>query len=148
MTYLYAVLGILMMSGIAAIFDMSLKITSQPIEAKLPENNYQKNKFDLKDKLFLELLQNAEESWGSGEDFCDKILSEINSNNFTDLKGYDKSISSTSEKTFFLDSCSFAEANHRLLIKPKSPENSSFYYFSCAVNLEKRTDCDFEGILK
>ena len=86
MTYLYAGLGILMMSGIVAIFNMSLKITSQPIQAFFPENKYQKNKFDVKDKIFLELLQNASKDWGFGNNFCDKILSVINEPSTSEYK--------------------------------------------------------------
>ena len=66
-----------MMSRIVAIFNMSLKITSQPLQAVIPENDYQKNKFDINDKLFLELLQDSDKSWGSREEVCEKILSEI-----------------------------------------------------------------------
>lgn len=149
MTYLYAVLGILMMSGIISIFNMSLNITSQPIKAVLPENNYQNNKFDLKDKLFLELLQNSDKSWGTGEELCEKIKTEINnpSNNFSDLVNYQKSILSPSENERIIGSCSFDNSNHRILIKPRNEDNKSFYYFSCMINLEKGF-CDFEDDLK
>lgn len=146
MTYLYAGLGILMMSGIVAIFNMSLKITSQPIQAIFSENKYQKNKFDVKDKIFLELLQNASKDWGFGNNFCDKILSVINesSSDFSDLKNYKESLPSPSLNEKISDSCTFIDSNHRVLIKPKSQENKSFYFFSCAANLKKTDYCDFE----
>ena len=135
-----------MMSGIVTIFNLSLKITSQPIQSIFSENKYQKNKFDVKDKIFLELLQNTHKDWGSGSNFCDKILSVINQSpsEFSDLKYYAKSLPSPSLNEKIFDSCTFIDSNHRVLIKPKSQENKSFYFFSCAVNLKKTDYCDFE----
>ena len=145
MTYLYAVLGILMMSGIISIFNMSLNITSQPLKAVFPENNYQKNKFDLKDKLFLELLQNSDNTWGNGKELCEKIKLEINdiSKNYSDIRNYQLSIMSPSENERIIDACTFSDSNHRVLIKSKNLENKSYNYFSCMINLEKGY-CDFE----
>ena len=133
MTYLYAVLGLLMMSGIIAIFNMSLKITSQPIESIIPENKYQNNRYNLKDKIFLELLLNSNKSWGFGDTLCNKIKTEINdvNNNFDEVSNYNLSEKSPSTDKQFLGGCVFSNENHRILIKPKDIENSSYYYFSC-----------------
>ena len=146
MTYLYAVLGILMMSGIVSIFNMSLNITSQPIQAVFPKNNYKESQYDLKDKVFLELLQNADKSWGSGENFCDKIITEINDStkSFVELRNYTKSITSPDPNERIVNACTFSESNHRVLIKPKSQDNKSFNYFSCALDLQKSRYCSFE----
>ena len=149
MTYFYAVLGILMMSGIVAIFNMSLKITSQPLQAVIPENDYQKNKFDINDKLFLELLQDSDKSWGSGEEFCEKILSEINnsSKDFSALTNYTKTIPPPSRNLNqrILGACSYNKSNHRILIKSRNLDNDSFYFSSCFVKQDKKY-CDFEEI--
>ncbi len=100
----------------------------------------------MKDKLFLELLQSSSESWGSGEFFCDKIISQINDSNknFEDLRNYAKSISSPDENERLLNACTFSNSDHRVLIKPKSEENKSFDYFSCAIDLKKTKYCSFE----
>ena len=149
MTYLYAVLGILMMSGIVAIFNMSLKITSQPIQAVLPENNYQKNKFNVNDKIFLTLLQDYDKSWGIGEEFCEKILSEINnsSKNFSEISNYTRSIPSPSENDNprISGACTFSKSNHRILINPSTSDKNSFHFLSCYVKNNNRY-CDFEEI--
>ena len=146
MTYLYAVFGILMMSGIVAIFNMSLKITSQPIQAVLPENNYQKNKFNVNDKIFLTLLQDYDKSWGTGEEFCEKILSEINnsSKNFSEISNYTRSIPSPSvDDPRISGACTFSNKNHRVLINPSTSDKKSFHFLSCYVKNNNRY-CDFE----
>tara|TARA_B100001989_G_C24542757_1_gene468641 strand:+ start:333 stop:779 length:447 start_codon:yes stop_codon:yes gene_type:complete len=145
MTYLYAILGLLMMSGIVAIFNMSLKITSQPIESVIPANKYQENKFNLKDKIFLELLLKANESWGTGDSFCNKIIEEINNpnNNFNDIRNYNISDPSPSIHNKVVGSCTFSQGNHRVLIKPKNLDNSEHYFFSCFL-VSKEKYCNLE----
>ena len=75
MVYLYAGLGVAMLAGIMAIFEMGLSLTGRSL-LPIPADAYQEN-LDVKvnDRLLLRLLSSATDvpAGQSGEELCDSV---------------------------------------------------------------------------
>ena len=62
MVYLYAGLGVLMLSGIMAIFEMGLSLTGQSMLPTPSDAYLQDSDLKMSDKRLMELLRNPETS--------------------------------------------------------------------------------------
>ncbi len=139
MTYLYASLGILMMSSIMAIIEMSMSITKQPLKSTYPEDNYLEKNYQLFDKEALILLKDADSSWSLGDQLCSKLLLEASNRNL--LIGYARSLNSVSEHPRFIGSCALGKSNHRIVISRDNENDDKYNLYSCYL---KEDYCIFE----
>ena len=136
MVYLYAGLGIAMLSGIMAIFEMGLAVTGQSL-LRPPEDVYSSDIVAKNfDKSFIQNLYDGE--WE--KDFKNAIPPiAITCNNLIEAEGYSwKSL----EAGFFKGSCAANNLNHRILVEFNSG-NSSYRVYTCFVESDNGK-CSFE----
>ena len=154
MVYLYAAMGVMMLTGIIAIFEMGLSITGQSFLSK-PEDAYQSNQIDQKMLLFLHTPDHiAAIKLDPSKDLCEKVMNRIiecKSINspaceeavFLDNADLDRAEDSRGKK--FSGACALQDASrkHRMLLSSDLSKNPQYDLFSCALNGE--TVCDFEA---
>ena len=136
MVYLYAGLGIAMLSGIMAIFEMGLAVTGQSL-LRLPEESY----FDditakNIDKNFMKNLYDGK--WEKKFIDADPAVS-ISCSNLLSIDGYSwKPI----ERGAFKGSCAVNNSSHRILVELGS-EVMSYRIYSCFIESDDG-QCSFE----
>ena len=144
MVYLYAGLGIVMLSGIMAIFEMGLAVTGQslipsPVDAYLTNPNVKSM-----DRALLGLLGNpAPVVPGDldGTDLCNAIRSVYQANYPFPAQQFSLVEDSRSlVGTAWQDSCVMDDGNHRVLIKR---DGSSYKFYSCVID-DREDRCSFE----
>lgn len=138
MVYLYAGLGVVMLTGIMAIFEMGLSLTGQSM-LPTPPDKYLENAFnDADKKIILELLINREVYAGvnDGESLC-KALRD-----FGEDYGYELTPISGG---YWKNSCSLNRGSHRALVKlaGRSDVLTPNQLFSCHLNNNDEL-CSFE----
>ena len=144
MVYLYAGLGIAMLSGIMAIFEMGLAVTGQslipsPVDAYLTDSNVKRM-----DRALLGLLSNPAPVVPEdlvGTNLCNAIRSVYQANYPFPAQQFSFVEDSRSlVGTAWEDSCVMDDGNHRVLIKP---DGSSYKFYSC-VKDDREDRCSFE----
>ena len=136
MVYLYAGLGIAMLSGIMAIFEMGLALTGQSL-LRLPEESY----FDditakNIDKNFIKNLYDGK--WEKKFIDADPAIS-ISCSNLLSIDGYSwKPI----ERGAFKGSCAVNSSNHRILVE-RDADIMSHRIYTCFIESDY-DQCPFE----
>ena len=139
MTYLYAGMGIAMLTAIMAMFEMANGLTGQQLFARPPRRPYFQSSFQTYDKSLLSLVQSMDSSWT-----CKTVREELDNNElYSDIKMYQDGIPSTSTDLNLIGSCILSYGGHRVLIAP-APTGStvSHRFFSCL--LTNDVICSFE----
>ena len=141
MVYLYAGLGIAMFSGITAMLQIGNNLNNLAPLSALKINNYS-GKFPSYDRQIMKLLytQSVPDS-----NICSYIKNSIDDPKYEDGDIFSETSKQTySKNSFFLDSCVLVstEAQHRVLIIPKTGENYKYGFFSCSIS--QKPFCDFE----
>ena len=143
MVYLYAGLGVAMLAGIMAIFEMGLSLTGRSL-LPIPADAYQENlPVKASDRQLLRLLSSAADL-SSGEadaDLCEAVrqVYELSPNQ-------DPWVDDTQRMSelngFWFSSCVMRSGAHRVLIRPSTvPGQPPYQLFSCIT-----TDlCSFES---
>ena len=170
MVYLYAALGVMMMSGIMAVLEMGLSLTGQSLLLK-PADPYQQNltanAVGARDQQMLNLLHNQGDLDAIGRSLqgsalCQQLMCRISLRGVTGCSGGNTvaqdagsrlsnlgSLSQAGVATAVGDwstACSLQSGSHRLLIQPDpNPVDSQIPYrlFSCVLSGE--STCDFES---
>jgi len=144
-TYLYAGMGIAMLTAIMAMFQISTGLTQQQIFSKPPADPYLKSVWQSNDQQFLRLIETMDGTWGSGSTLCQKIIQTVGSGaSFPGLTGYVESLGSGSLHTRFIGACVLGSGPHRVLVapKPSSSVGTSYRLYSCV--LTGGVACNFE----
>ena len=137
MVYLYAVMGVVMMTGIMAIFEMGLSLTGQSL-LPAPLSGYSANTQNkAKDALLLQSL--------SEEDFNE---SELASDLCSALKGVDGELWTLIENLqpgdYFFGSCGLnREGLYRSIVRKNNDDDMPYQLFSCKLGNGK-SKCSFE----
>ena len=176
MVYLYAALGVVMMTGIMAVVEMGLSLTSQSLLLK-PDDPYRQNLVTKKrDYEMLKLLHNKDDLDAIGRsldraELCDQLLCRSSpagaascrlatasepANTLADDAGTRLSelaaltrvgVSPPVTDGLFSNSCALQVGMHRLLIQPDpTPEDSRFPYRLFSCVLDESSTCNFESI--
>ena len=143
MAYLYAALGLSMFTGILAMFQMSNALLQQQILSKSPDDSYSQTVLQTNDKRFLQVLENSNSTWGTGDTLCESVKEEIatSGEEFNSINDYYEINSNNSSSNRFAGTCYLGKDKHRVLITPNNEEDS-INLFSCVLN--KKIVCDFE----
>ena len=143
MAYLYAALGLSMFTGILAMFQMSNALLKQQILSKSPDDSYSQTVLQTNDKRFLQVLENSNSTWGTGDTLCESVKQEIATlgEEFNSITDYYEINANNSSSNRFQGTCYLGKDNHRVLITPNNEEDS-INLFSCILN--KKIVCDFE----
>lgn len=165
MTYLYAVLGIAMLTGIMAMFEMGLSLTSQQSLLSPPNDAYTGGTPEQRDdQRWMELLSDSDalDVIGrnlSSQSLCDQLLcrvSEAQEKRCTGENAYEAGYDTLGEFSAssitdsghpFPRACVFSKGAHRVLIVPEEKEPGAPYgLYSCLTSsLNSAGLCSFEG---
>jgi hypothetical protein len=141
MVYLYAGLGIAMISGIAAMFQIGTNMNKLSPLSSLKFDAYT-DQLPAYDRQIMKLLytQAVPDS-----NICSYIKNSIDKPTYEDGNIFPETLKQTySKDKFFADSCVLVsnQAKHRVLIIPKIGGDYKYGFFSCSIN--KKPYCDFE----
>ena len=141
MVYLYAGLGIAMITGITAMLEIGNNLNNMSPISALKESTYL-GKIPSYDRQIMKILytQSVPDS-----DICTYIKDSIEKPIYEDGDIFDETKKQTySKNALFSDSCVLVstEAQHRILIIPKRGENYKYGFFSCSIS--QKPYCDFE----
>ena len=141
MVYLYAGLGIVMISGISAMMQIGNNLNNMAPLSALREDSY-KEKLPSYDRQIMRTLYNQSVP---DNDICTYIKNSIEKPIYDDGDIFQESNKQTySKNSFFSNSCVLVstEAQHRVLIIPKKGGNYKYGFFSCSII--NKPYCDFE----
>ena len=141
MIFLYAGLGIAMISGISAMLQIGNNLNNMSPLSALKVNEYS-GKLPTYDKQIMNILysQSVPDS-----QICSYVKDNIEDPIYEDGDIFDETKKQTySKNILFSDSCVLVstEAKHRVLIIPKTGESYKYGFFSCSIS--KNSYCDFE----
>ena len=151
MVYLYSGLGILMLSGIMAIFEMGLALTGQsmlpiPSDPYLDSTNTKAEEMKVADRRFLELLTDKDTFKGNigGISLCNALL-ESYTNKFSNDLSWTMDDSMPIGEGFWARSCILNRGSHRVLVKPADRGIGliPYEFFSC-FRVGGNEQCSFE----
>ena len=146
MVYLYAGLGLLMLSGIMAMFEMALSLTGRSMIPTPPEPYHQRADMKLADKSFLKLLQNRDAvSQGlTSQALCIALIQSYAMQHPEQLP-WQSDNRMPIDQGIWVRSCQLNRGSHRVLILPPDPEHSHRPYklFSCTLD-GGNDQCSFE----
>ena len=176
MVYLYAALGVVMMTGIMAVVEMGLSLTSQSLLLK-PDDPYRQNLLTKKrDHEMLKLLHDKDDLDAIGRsldraELCDQLLcrsspagaascrlatASVPANTLADDAGTRLpelaaltrvGVSPPVANSVFSNACALQVGMHRLLIQlDPTPEESRFPYRLFSCVLDGSSTCNFESI--
>lgn len=168
MTYLYAVLGIAMLTGIMAMFEMGLSLTGQQSLLSPPNDAYTGGTPEQRDdRLWMQLLHDSDALDAIGrnlrsQSLCDQLLCRVSEvqekrckgeNGFEDGYGSLAVFSDTVidpavySRHPFPGACVLTNGTHRVLIVPQEGEPEAPYgLYSCLTGgRSSGGQCSFEG---
>ena len=143
MTFLYASLGILMMSGILFINQYSLLISSKNQNSEFYKSEYFFSKYQQIDKRILAYINSDNLTLGGPNESCYLIKKNVLSKNiFKSDNEYIVSANTKSNHPDIKNSCTLTNGIHRILISRKGNLNNSYKLNSCILKNEEF--CSFE----
>ena len=146
MVYLYAGLGLLMLSGIMAIFEMGLSLTGQSMIPTPTDPYLQSTDMKMADKIFLKLLQdrNAVSQGLSSQALCTALIQSYSVQN-PEQSPWKSDNRMPIDQGEWIRSCQLNRGSHRIVIMPPDPGHSHMPYklFSCALD-GGNNQCSFE----
>jgi hypothetical protein len=165
LTYLYAGLGIAMLTGIMAMFEMGLSLTGQQSLLSPPSDAYTGGTPEQRDdRLWMQLLHDSDVLDAIGRNLnsqllCDQLVCRVDqtqdqrcdgSNAFQEGYG---SLADFSDTLItdpghpFPGACVLSKGDHRVLIVPREGEFSAPYgVYSCLTSSRNSAGfCSFEG---
>ena len=167
MVYLYASLGVLMLTGIMAMFEMAMSFNTQQMQFRPPRDSYSGSIYQQADRDLLRLLTKNDLSAVllTGSDLCKQLRCRINpvaqedceSANaydkqmfeFSPLKSYARSVDTTSNSAELSGACALASGQHRVFVVPNASQDplaragEDYRIYSCVMG-EQETECPFE----
>ena len=176
MVYLYAALGVVMITGILAVVEMCLSLTSQTLMLKPDDPHRQNLVTKNRDYEMLKLLHNKDDLNAIGRsldraELCDQLLCRSSpagaarcrlatasdpANTLADDAGTRLpelaaltrvGVSPPVANSFLSNACALQVGMHRLLIQPDpTPEDSRFPYRLFSCVLDESSTCNFESI--
>jgi len=141
MIYLYAGLGIAMISGISAMLQIGNNLNNMAPLSALKTNAYE-GELPAYDRQIMKKLYTQSVP---DDDICTYIKDSIEKPIYEDGEIFSETKKQTfSKNSFFSNSCVLVstEAKHRVLIIPKNEGNYKYGFFSCSII--NKPYCDFE----
>ena len=146
MVYLYAGLGILMLSGIMAIFEMGLSLMGQSLLPTPPDLYQESDEMKMVDKRLIELLLDRDSvSQGlASQALCSALLQSYSSQ-YTDPSAGQADPRMPIVEGRWIRSCQLNRGSHRIVVMPPDPgqQQAKYRLFSCALK-DGNDQCSFE----
>ena len=146
MVYLYAGLGVLMLSGIMAIFEMGLSLTGQSMLPTPSDGYLQDSDLKMSDKRLMELLSNPDAvNQGLANQALCTALVESYSDQYPGQSAWQADQRMPIDQGRWIRSCQLNRGSHRIVIMPPDPGRSDMPYklFSCVL-AAGYDQCSFE----
>ena len=142
MVYLYAGLGIAMISGISAMMQIGNNINNITNISSLKNDAYSSSSLPKFDREIMKYLytQSVPEN-----DICDYIKNKISSPQYENGEFFKStSLQTPSRNLLFSQACALVSKNdkHRVIITPKTEGNYKYGFYSCLI--ENEPYCKFE----
>jgi len=152
MTYLYAGLGIAMLTAVMAMFQVAMGLTQQQIVSQPREDSYLNSELQSNDRQFLRLINVINAGSGPGST-CDKIKDVIDKDkqklprdqDFYNLYAYGQGLVISSSHFRLNGACALPNGSHRVLIAPAPSGATGYRLFSCLIT-GSDDQCGFEKI--
>ena len=141
MVYLYAGLGIAMLSGITAMMQIGNNLNNMSPLSALKVNSYG-GKYPSYDRQIMKLLYTPTVP---DTNICSYIKNSIEDPEYEDGNIFSETNKQTySNNSLFANTCVLVstKAQHRVLIVPKIGESYKYGFFSCSIS--QNPYCDFE----
>jgi len=141
MVYLYAGLGIAMISGIAAMLQIGTNLNKLSPLGALKIESYAGD-LPSYDRKIMKLLYTQSVP---NNNICSYIKNSIDNPKYEDGNIFPETLKQTySKNKFFSDSCVLVstQAKHRVLIIPKTGFDYKYGFFSCSIDIKPY--CEFE----
>ena len=146
MVYLYAGLGVVMLSGIMAIFEMGLSLMGQSMLPSPPDAYRESSEMKLVEKRMIGLLKdrNAVAQGLANQALCDALLQSYAAQYPGESAGQPDGRMPIDQGRW-IRSCQLNRGSHRVLITPPDPGQDQMAYqiFSCALT-GGHDQCSFE----
>ena len=142
MVYLYAGLGIAMISGIAAMMQIGNNVNNFTNISSLKNNSYASSSLP---KLDREIMKNLYTQSVPNSDICDYLKNKISSPSYENGEIFKStSLQTPSRNVLFSQACALVSKNdkHRVIIIPKTNGNYKYGFYSCLI--ENEPYCKFE----
>ena len=147
MVYLYAGLGVLMLSGIMAIFEMALSLTGQSMIPTPADPYLKSSEMKMSDKRFMGLLQdrNAVSQGLASNALCVALLQSY-SLQYPEQSAWQSDSRMPIDQGRWTRSCQLNRGSHRVVVLPPDPGHIHMPYklFSCSL-AGGNDQCSFEG---
>ena len=146
MVYMYAGLGVMMLSGIMAIFQMGLSLTGQSMMPMPSDTYFQDSGVKMSDKQLIELLSNPS-AVGKGlanQSLCTALV-ESYSDKYPGQSAWQPDHRMPIDQGRWIRSCQLNHGSHRVVIMPPDPGQSHmpYQFFSCTLT-SGHDQCSFE----
>jgi len=150
MTYLYAGLGIAMLTAVMAMFQVAMGLTQQQIVSQPREDSYLNSELQSNDRQFLRLINVINAASGPGST-CDKIKDVIDKDkqkpsinqDFYNLYAYRQCSVISSRHPRLTGASALPNGSHRVLIAPAPAGAKGYRLFSCLIT-DSENPCGFE----
>lgn len=137
MVYFYAALGVMMMTGIMAIFEMGLSLTGQSLLAVYPDEYPESAPNKNKDAALLKLFPQSSFSASV------RVVGLCGALNQFDGQPW-RLIPNLGEDNYFYGSCELSrEGFHRSIVRENNTPGMTYQLFSCVLAAGERK-CSFE----
>ena len=147
MIYLYAGLGIAMISGISAMMQIGNNLNNMAPLSALKTNTYE-GKLPSYDRQIMKILytQSVPDT-----EICSYVKNSIKEPVYDNGDIFSETKKQTySKNSLFSESCVLVskKAKHRVLIIPKTEGNYKYGFFSCSISQNSYCDFEINPILK
>ena len=132
MAYMYAALGVVMLSGIMAIFEMALSLTGRSMIPASPDAYFEDATMKSSDIMLLENL--------SDENFPDLVS---NQGLCAALRDIDRETWTLISEGRWANSCQRNRGSHRVIVREDTASQMPYQLFSCALS-GGNNRCSFE----
>ena len=133
MNYLYALMGMAMLSGIISIMEIASSVKTRDLSGIYIEDSYSniESLAPEMDRLILELLYTkADSEWPKGTEFCQKLKNEAIKVS-TIASEYIVDEESISDHPKLLNTCTISSSKHRIILSNEYSEKLNYRLFSC-----------------
>ena len=144
MVYLYAGLGVAMLTGIMAVFEMGLALTGQSLIPSTIDVYFGDPVVKAMDQNMLRLLKDPDQVKPGleGSTLCNRVIDEYQS---TFSGGSSLVVDTTSPlNANWLGACVMSNKEHRILIVPGVSSASIPYSFYSCILVNSEDQCSFE----
>ena len=147
MTYLYAAMGIAVMSGVIAVLEYTTAISKSTLYNRLPNDLYDSSIEQKVDQILINILHFNNEDLGNGDSVCINLKSKFKLSGFSEnlISPYGIGLKTPSTHNDLKNSCILTNGNHRIIIAKGKTKEQNHVLFSCITTNNEYCDYELEN---